>query len=129
MSYFENVFLKNIDIWGFVMIYIVLYEYLYNTFDDLNEYQMEFITKIKYIIIHFLYENPLEPINISSLVNELTNLNSIIEKFNINNSSKKLEYVFKLENNSGGFSKKHRFFKKHRFSKKNNKHRFSKKNN
>jgi len=99
MSYFENVFIKNIDIWGFTMIYIVLYEYLYNTFDDLNEYQMEFITKIKYIIIHFLYENPLEPINVSSLVNELTKLNTIIEKFNINNSSKKLEY------NIGGFTK------------------------
>ena len=99
MSYFENVFIKNIDIWGFIMIYISLYEYLYNTFDDLNEYQMEFITKIKYIIIHFLYENPLEPINVSSLVNELTNLNTIIEKFNINHSSKKLEY------NIGGFTK------------------------
>ena len=105
MSYFENVFLKNIDIWGFIMIYIAFYEYLYNTFDDLNEYQMEFITKIKYIIIHFLYENPLEPIDVSSLVNELTNLNIIIEKFNINNSSKKLEYGSTLENNIGGFIK------------------------
>jgi hypothetical protein len=99
MSYFQNVFLKNIDIWGFVMIYIALYESLYNTFDDLNEYQIQFITKIKYIIIHFLYENPLEPINVSSLVNELTNLNTIIENFNINNSSTK------LENNIGGFYK------------------------
>jgi len=105
MSYFKNVFLKNIDIWGFIMIYIVFYEYLYNTFDDLNEYQMEFITKIKYIIIHFLYENPLEPIDVSSLVNELTNLNTIIEKFNINNSSKKLEYVSTLQTNIGGFIK------------------------
>ena len=80
MSYFENVFLKNIDIWGFIMIYIALYQHLYNTFEDLNEYQIEFITKIKYIIIHFLYENPLEPINVSSLVNELTKLNKIIER-------------------------------------------------
>ena len=80
MSYFENIFLKNIDIWGFIMIYIALYQYLYNTFDDLNQYQIEFITKIKYIIIHFLYESPLEPINVSSLVNELTKLNKIIER-------------------------------------------------
>jgi hypothetical protein len=119
MSYFENVFLKNIDIWGFIMIYITLYEYLYNTFDDLNEYQMEFITKIKYIIIHFLYENPLEPINISSLVNELTKLNTIIEKFNINNSPKKLDYSFMLENNKGGFSKR-RFKRFSKQTKKNN---------
>ena len=86
MSYFENVFLKNIDIWGFIMIYITFYEYLYNNFDNLNKYQIEFITKIKYIIIHFLYESPLEPINVSSLVDELTNLNTIIENFNLNNN-------------------------------------------
>ena len=79
---FTNVkFLKNIDIWGFVMVYIVLYEELYKSFDELNEYQMEFINKIKYIIIHFLYENPIDPIDISSLVNELTNLNKVIEKY------------------------------------------------
>ena len=91
MSYFENIFLKNIDIWGFIMIYISSYEYLYATFDNLNEYQIKFITKIKYIIIHFLYDNPLEPIDTSSLVNELTNLNKIIEKFNFKTSVKSSE--------------------------------------
>jgi hypothetical protein len=123
MSYFENVFLKNIDIWGFIMIYIALYEYLYNTFDDLNEYQIEFIAKIKYIIIHFLYENPLEPINVSSLVNELTNLNTIIDKFNINNSSTK------LENNIGGFSKITKSNKNKLTKKKNKTNKLTKKKN
>jgi len=105
MIYFENIFLKNVDIWGFVMIYVVLYEVLYESFDKLNEYQMEFINKIKYIIIHFLYENPITPIDVSSLVNELTSLNKVIEKFNINEVSKKLEYVSELEDNliEGGF--------------------------
>lgn len=105
MNYFENIFLKNIDIWGFVMIYITLYEYLYGSFDKLNEYQMVFITKIKYIIIHFLYENPITPIDISSLVIELTSLNKIIEKFDIKQSSKKLEYFLVLEDYIGGFNK------------------------
>jgi hypothetical protein len=103
MTYFQNVFLKNIDIWGFTMIYIVFYEHLYSFFNELNQYQMEFILKIKYIIIHFLYENPIEPIDISSLVNELTNLNKVIEKFDIDHTSKKLEYVSTLEDNIGGF--------------------------
>lgn len=105
MIYFENVFLKNIDIWGFTMIYIVLYEELYNSFNNLNEYQMEFINKIKYIIIHFLYENPTTPIDVSSLVNELTNLNKVIEKFDMEATSKKLEYVSTLEESlkEGGF--------------------------
>ena len=66
---------------------------------------MEFITKIKYIIIHFLYECPINQINISSLVDELTSLNKVIEKFEIDHSSRKLEYFSTLENNlgNGGF--------------------------
>lgn len=105
MNYFENIFLKNIDIWGFTMIYIVLYEHLYESFNELNQYQMEFISKIKYIIIHFLYESPIEPIDVSSLVNELTSLNKVIEKFDDEQISKKLEYVSALEDNIGGFVK------------------------
>jgi hypothetical protein len=105
MNYFENIFLKNIDIWGFTMIYIVLYEQLYESFNELNQYQMEFISKIKYIIIHFLYESPIEPIDVSSLVNELTSLNKVIEKFDDEQISKKLEYVSALEDNIGGFVK------------------------
>ena len=75
-SYFNDIFIKNIDIWGFTMIYVSLYEYLYKSFETLNEYQMRFIDKIKYIIIHFLYENPITLIDTSSLINELTNLNN-----------------------------------------------------
>ena len=86
------------------MIYISLYEYLYDSFETLNEYQMQFIDKIKYIIIHYLYESPIEVINVSSLANELTNLNILIEKFDINEPSKKIEYLttFNNELESGG---------------------------
>jgi hypothetical protein len=83
LPYFKNIFLKNIDIWGFTMIYMSFYEYLYDTLEQLNSYQLEFISKIKYIIVHFLFENPLTPINVNLLVTELTNLNKVIEKFNI----------------------------------------------
>jgi len=80
LTYFNNIFLKNIDIWGFTMIYITIVENLYNNFKILNQYQKELINKIKYIIIHFLYENPIEPINVNDLVIELTSLNEVIEK-------------------------------------------------
>lgn len=103
MAYFQNIFLKNIDIWGFTMIYIVFYEHLYQKFDKLTQYQLEFISKIKYIIIHFLYENPIDIIDVYSLVNELTNLNTVIEKFNINHISKKMEYVSTHKDDIGGF--------------------------
>jgi hypothetical protein len=104
MTYFNTIFLKNIDIWGFVMIYISLYEYLYDSFETLNEYQMQFIDKIKYIIIHFLYETPTEEINTTSLADELTKLNPLIDKFDIDSSSSKLEYFnsFSSETENGG---------------------------
>jgi hypothetical protein len=113
-TYFKNVFLKNIDIWGFTMIYIEFYNNLYYTFNTLNEYQMEFIIKIKYIIIHFLYESPIIPIDISSLTNELTNLNKLIDKFDVTHSSKKIKYISELKNNVNGFMKNKNTKKKRR---------------
>jgi hypothetical protein len=80
MDYFNNVFLKNIDIWGFTMSYIVLYEYIYDSFEIYNDVQLMFLNKIKFIITHFLYENPLIPIDVSLLTLELTSLNPILEK-------------------------------------------------
>ena len=101
-EYFNNIFLKNIDVWGFVMIYISLFEHYYVKFDELNEYQMQFINKIKYIITHFLYETPIQIIDVSLLVNELTNLNDIITKLDINHESKKIKYLTSLQNENGG---------------------------
>lgn len=105
MDYFNTIFIKNIDIWGFTMTYIVLYEYLYKSFNKLNQYQMLFIDKIKYIIIHFLYESPIEPINTSSLAEELTKLNSIINNFNINENPKKIHYLNQINKINGGSNK------------------------
>jgi len=93
ITYINTYFLKNIDIWGFVMIYLSMFERLYKDFNNLNEYQMQFINKIKFIIIRFLYENPIQLIPVEALVKELKDLNNIIAKFNINDVSSKLEYL------------------------------------
>ena len=82
-TYFYTVFLKNIDIWGFVTIHIALLEYLQKNVKELNYYQQQFMNKIKYIVIHFLYESSTEPINTHELINELTSLNTIIKHFNV----------------------------------------------
>jgi hypothetical protein len=66
---------------------------------------MNFIERIKYIIIHFLYESPINPIDVSSLIDELTNLNKYIDKFDLSHSSKKIEYIFKLKDNVNRFLK------------------------
>ena len=100
IHYFNNIFLKNIDIWGFVTIYISMFEKLYKKFDKLNTYQLLFINKIKYIVIHFLYETPLEIIKTKDLVNELTKLNNIIFKFEINERIHKIPYLQEFVKNN-----------------------------
>jgi hypothetical protein len=79
-KYFNEVFIENIDIWGFVMIYIPFISFLYENYDNLNYNEKNIFYKIKYIIVHFLFETPCDPINISDLTNELKKLNVLFSK-------------------------------------------------
>jgi len=108
LDYFNKVFLKNIDVWGLTMIYVVFLDHLYENYDEdhdnskLNVYHMQFIDKIKYIIIHFLFENPTEVININKLAAELQSLNGLIAKFDTggikeeNVKEEKVNYLLSL---------------------------------
>jgi hypothetical protein len=90
LDYFNNVFLKNIDVWGFTIIYMAFLDNLHENYKDINKmnsYHSQFIEKIKYIIIHFLFENPTEVIDINKLAYELRSLNNIIANFEKNDSN------------------------------------------
>jgi len=93
IDYYNQVFLKIVDIWGFLMVYETIYERLYEKYNNLNYYEIQFINKIKYIFFHFLYESPTNEINIEELVNELTNLNVLISKFDMVVSYKRKENI------------------------------------
>ena len=88
LEYFNEIFLKNIDVWGLTMLYMVFLDHiqeLNENNDNGNNNKMnykQFIQKIKYIIIHFLFETPTEVININKLASELQSLNGLIAKFN-----------------------------------------------
>lgn len=92
IMYFQNVYLKNIDIWGFVMIYLSFFEVLYKRYNKLNKNEMEILNKIKYIIIYFLYETPTEPINIQELIKELHNLDKIISQMDVSSKYEGWKY-------------------------------------
>jgi serine/threonine protein kinase len=78
-SYFKNIYLKNADIWGFVMVYSSILEEMYNKFNKLSGKELLIYEKIKYLIVHFLFEDPLIPINIPELYKELHNLGQILK--------------------------------------------------
>jgi len=78
IQYFSEVFLKNLDVWGFVMSYSPILEDFYNSYADLKPNELAFYEKLKYIFITFLYETADEPIDVSSLVANLQELNRLL---------------------------------------------------
>jgi len=77
-DYFKKVFLKTIDIWGFVFSYFPILNIMsYTKRDKLSKIDIKICEKIKYIIIHYLYENPVEPINHVDIKRELSELNEL----------------------------------------------------
>ena len=76
MEYFSTVFIKNIDVWGFIMVYLPILEKLYDHYDELSESEIKIIDKIKNIIL-FAIESSAKPIDIDKLVERLKELNPI----------------------------------------------------
>jgi serine/threonine protein kinase len=98
LEYFNEVFLKNIDIWGLTMIYMVFLDHVQEIFNLTNTSHEQFIQKIKYIIIHFLFETPTEAIDINKLALELQSLNKIITNFDQPNElNEKVNYFASLK--------------------------------
>uniref|UniRef100_A0A6C0EFP0 Protein kinase domain-containing protein n=1 Tax=viral metagenome TaxID=1070528 RepID=A0A6C0EFP0_9ZZZZ len=86
-EYFKKVFLKSIDIWGFVFSYFPILNIMsYTKRDKLSKIDIKICEKIKFIIIHYLYENPLEPINHVDIKRELLELNELFDDAKRENS-------------------------------------------
>lgn len=78
IDYLNNVFIKIIDIWGFITLYIPLLELFYDNFENLNYVEKKIYEKIKYIFMEFLYKPRIARINIAELIQELVSMNYLI---------------------------------------------------
>ena len=77
--YLDNVFIKIIDIWGFIISYIPLYELLFENYNDLTPQQMAIFKKLKHIFLYYLYKPPNGLIKIENLEKDLKELNFLIK--------------------------------------------------
>ena len=88
-KYFNEIFKKNVDIWGFIMIYK---PYTYSDNTELNEH-------IGCLINNYLYDNIYStiPINIKKLIDDLTKINTILNNniFVSNFSTKSIKALYK----------------------------------
>jgi len=80
LKYFEEVFIKNADLWGFIMSYATILELYYYNYEKLNEQEVAAFNKLKQIIVSFLFETAIRPINVDQLTTELDLLTELFRK-------------------------------------------------
>ena len=90
LDYYNNIYLKNVDIWGFVMIYICIYEKIYYDHNLRSQYYIKLMHDMKHLFIHFLYENPTKKIDVDKLVDYLKSLNKINPENNMTGGNMKM---------------------------------------
>jgi hypothetical protein len=79
MEYFSQVFLKNLDVWGFVMTYLPILEYLTGYYNKLCDCEMQIVDKIKEMILYAI-ECSYVPIDVDKIVVKLEDLNALFLK-------------------------------------------------
>jgi serine/threonine protein kinase len=87
-DYLDNVFLKIVDIWGFISIYFVFIEILFNNYHKLTPKYIEVFNKLKYIFIEYLYNPRHEVININELYSDLQDLEKLLFIRSLQNNKK-----------------------------------------
>jgi serine/threonine protein kinase len=78
-EYLDNVFIKIVDVYGFICVYYPLLELLFENYDKLNDNQMEMLNLLQSIFITYLYSERTEPIDIDELVGYLEDFGKLID--------------------------------------------------
>jgi serine/threonine protein kinase len=108
--YLDNVFIKIVDIWGFIVTYFSILEILYDNYNKLNDTQKKIFNSIKSIFINYLYAPRITEINIDDLVYDFQKLNILFEiegnlELNEINNKNKLNNTFYSKSSKLAFKK------------------------
>jgi serine/threonine protein kinase len=77
-EYLDEVFIKIVDVWGFVNVYYPMLEMLSNNYLKLKENEMKIFKQIQFIFNEYLYSPRHEPINMTDLYSDLKVLGNLI---------------------------------------------------
>lgn len=61
-NYLDSVFIKNVDIWGFIMCYLPIISFLSNNYGLLNKIQKDLFETLKRLVLIYLFFDPNDPI-------------------------------------------------------------------
>jgi serine/threonine protein kinase len=85
--YLDTVFINIIDIWGLVLCYLPILDILFDNYDKLTDTEMKLFNIIKNIILKYLYEPRVKPIDIHELSKDLENINNLFKIQNENDTT------------------------------------------
>ena len=78
-DYLDNVFIENIDIWGFCSAYFPFLEVLFNNYSKLTEVELNLFNIIKELFVT-LYITRSEKLDINEIMKMLKNMDKLFEK-------------------------------------------------
>ena len=99
--YLDTVFIHIIDVWGWCISYLPIFEILFENYKKLDEKEMELFKELKEIFVKYLYKPCIEKINIEHLNADFYKLNTILRSITVNKTKQ-----FKNENKSSLGNKK-----------------------
>ena len=87
--YLDKVFIKIVDVWGFIITYLPILEILASNYDELTPEQLKLFEELKFIYVNYLYKPTSKPINIRELVSKLNKLDTM----NVKRSGKTMKRI------------------------------------
>lgn len=76
-QYFDEIFIKNVDIWGFIMSYSVVLEAYHANYSELSKGEHLIYDKLRSIFARHLFVSSLLVIDVEDLVADLTTLSKL----------------------------------------------------
>jgi serine/threonine protein kinase len=77
-DYLNEVYIKIVDLWGFIMVYYPFLEMFSSNYFSLNENELKIFKQLQFIFNEYLYKPRHVPININELLKEFKTLGNLI---------------------------------------------------
>jgi serine/threonine protein kinase len=77
-EYLDKVFIKIVDIWGFITIYFPIIELLSNNYNKLTKHELKIFEQLRYMFVEYLYTPRHEIIDMNILYYDLKKLGDLI---------------------------------------------------
>jgi hypothetical protein len=77
-QYLDNVFIKIVDIWGFIISYVPIIEILSDNYNSLTKLELKIFNQLQFIFVEYLYNPRHEPIDMKELYTDFKILGDLL---------------------------------------------------